>query len=93
MTSPRKTYIIANWKMNFTPGEASLYLNRLQKRIPAGRNPQVVLAAPTVALQTLSLQIDRRQCKLAAQNFYWRDYGAFTGETSISQIRSFVDYA
>ena len=93
MTSPRKTYIIANWKMNFTPGEASLYLNRLMKRIPAGRNPQVVLAAPTVALQTLSLQIDRRQFKLAAQNFYWRDYGAFTGETSISQIRGFVDYA
>ena len=93
MTSPRKTYIIANWKMNFTPGEASLYLNRLMKRIPAGRNPQVVLAAPTVALQTLSLQVDRRQFKLAAQNFYWRDYGAFTGETSISQIRGFVDYA
>ncbi len=93
MTSPRKTYIIANWKMNFTPGEASLYLHRLEGRIQPSRNVQVILAPSTVSLQPLSLQINRRQFKLAAQNFYWRDYGAFTGETSISQLRGFVDYA
>ena len=93
MTSPRKTYIIANWKMNFTPGEASLYLHRLEKRIAPSRNVQVILAPSTVSLQPLSLQINRRQFKLAAQNFYWRDYGAFTGETSVSQLRGFVDYA
>lgn len=89
----RKTYIIANWKMNFTPGEASLYLHRLADKIPAMRNVQVVLAPSLISLQTLSLQINRRQFKLAAQNFYWRDYGAYTGEVSVSQIRGFVDYA
>lgn len=93
MTSPRKKYIIANWKMNFTPGESSLYLHRLSNRIQPSRNVQVVLAPSTVALQPLSLQINRRQFKLAAQNFYWRDYGAYTGETSVTQIRGFVDYA
>jgi triosephosphate isomerase len=92
MTSPRKKYIIANWKMNFTPGESSLYLQRLKNRIPAQRSIQIVLAPSTVSLQPLSLQVDRRQFKLAAQNFYWRDYGAYTGETSVSQIRTFVDY-
>ena len=93
MISPRKTYIIANWKMNFTPGESSLYLSRLSKRITPSRNVQVIIAPSTVSLQPLSLQINRRQFKLAAQNFYWRDYGAFTGETSVSQLRGFVDYA
>ena len=93
MTSPRKTYIIANWKMNFTPGEASLYLHRLEGRIKPARNIQIILAPSTVSLQPLSLQVNRRQFKLAAQNLYWRDYGAFTGETSASQIRGFVDYA
>ena len=93
MTSPRKTYIIANWKMNFTPGQASLYLQRLSNRVQASRDIQVILAPSTISLQPLSLQINRRQFKLAAQNFYWRDFGAFTGETAISQIRSFVDYA
>ncbi|MBR3164524.1 triose-phosphate isomerase [Candidatus Saccharibacteria bacterium] len=92
MTQTRKTYIIANWKMNFTPGEASLYLHRLANRLPVSRNPQIIIAPSTVSLQSLSLQINRRQMKLAAQNIYWRDAGAFTGETAASQIRSFIDY-
>ena len=79
--------------MNFTPGEASLYLSRLSRRIEASRNVQVILAPSLISLQTLSLQINRRQFKLATQNFYWRDYGAYTGEVSVSQLRGFVDYA
>ena len=31
--------------------------------------------------------------KLAAQNGFYRDYGAFTGEVSFSQLRGIVDYA
>ncbi len=93
MDTPRKKYIIANWKMNFTVGESSLYLDKLSKRIQPSRKIQVVLAPSTIALQPLSLQINRRQFKLAAQNFYWREFGPFTGEVALSQIRGFVDYA
>ena len=89
----RKTYVVANWKMNFTPGEASLYLHKLAQRIKAGRNVQVILAPSTVSLQPLSLQINRRQFKLAAQNLYWRDFGAYTGEVSAAQLRGIADYA
>ncbi|MBR3323178.1 triose-phosphate isomerase, partial [Candidatus Saccharibacteria bacterium] len=93
MDAPRKKYIIGNWKMNFTPGEASLYLNKLSTRIQPTRKVQVVLAPSIVSLQSLSLQVNRRQFKLATQNFYWRDYGAFTGEVALTQLRGFVDYA
>ena len=93
MNSPRKKYIIANWKMNFNPGEASRYLAKLSTKITTGRDIQVILAPPIIALQTLSLQVNLRQFKLAAQNFYWRDFGAYTGETSVSMVRGFVDYA
>jgi triosephosphate isomerase len=94
MSSARKTYIIANWKMNFTPGEASLYLHRLQERVDhIPRNLQLVLAPSIISLQSLSLQINRRQFKLAAQNFNQNDYGAYTGEVSVTQLRGFVDYA
>ena len=88
-----KTYIVGNWKMNFTVGEASLYLHKLLLKIRAARGIEVVVAPSTVALQSLSLQTDRRKVKLAAQNFYHRDFGAYTGEVSVSQIRSLVDYA
>lgn len=93
MDAPRKKYIIGNWKMNFTPGEASLYLNKLSTRIQPTRKVQVVLAPSIISLQSLSLQINRRQFKLATQNFYWRDYGSFTGEVALTQLRGFVDYA
>ena len=89
----RKKYIIANWKMNFTPGEASLYLNKLSQRIQPARNIQIVLAPSIISLQSLSLQINRRQFKLATQNSYWREFGAYTGEVALSQLRGFVDYA
>ncbi len=88
-----KTYIIGNWKMNFTVGESSLFLHKLQTKIHASRNVQVVVAPSLMALQPLSLQVDRRKIKLSAQNFYHQDFGAYTGEVSISQLRNLVDFS
>ena len=79
--------------MNFTVGESSLFLHKLQTKIHPSRDIQVVVAPSLMALQPLSLQIDRRKLKLSAQNFYHQDFGAFTGEVSVSQLRNLVDYA
>lgn len=87
-----KKYIIGNFKMNLTVHEASLYLHELSRLIKSHRDVEVVLAPSMIALQSLSLQVNRRQCKLAAQNFYWRDNGAFTGEVSATQLRGIADY-
>ena len=87
-----KTYIVGNWKLNFTVGESSIYLHKLQKKIPIYRDVEVVVAPSALALQSLSLQIDRHKMKLAAQNAFYRDYGAYTGEISFAQLRGLVDY-
>ena len=87
-----KTYIVGNWKLNFTVGEASIYLHKLLKALPNYRDIEVVVAPSTIALQPLSLQVDRHKIKLAAQNAFYRDYGAFTGEISFSQLRGVADY-
>lgn len=88
-----KKLIIGNWKMNLDTHEASLYLNKLSKMVKNHRDVEVVLAPTILSLQSLSLQINLRQFKLAAQNFYWRDSGTFTGEVSASQLRGIVQYA
>ena len=88
-----KTYVIGNWKMNFTVGESSLYLHKLLQKVRGYRDVEVVVSPSLIALQSLSLQTDRRKIKLAAQNFYHRDFGAYTGEVSVAQLRSLVDYA
>lgn len=87
-----KKLIIGNFKMNLNVHEASLYLHKLESLIKVHRDVEVVLAPTMLALQSLSIQINRRQFKLAAQNFYWRDHGAFTGEVSANQLRGVVDY-
>lgn len=87
-----KKLIIANWKMNLNMHEASLYLHKLSEVVKVRRNVEVVLAPTLFTLQSLSLQVNRRQFKLAAQNFYWRDHGAYTGEVSATQLRGIIDY-
>lgn len=87
-----KKLIIGNWKMNLNVHESSLYLNKLADLVKVHRDVEVVLAPTILALQTLSLQVNYRQFKLAAQNFYWRDKGAYTGEVSATQLRGVVSY-
>lgn len=87
-----KHLIIANWKMNLTIHEGSLLVHRLDESSKNHRNVEVVLAPGFLSLQSLSLQIDHAKYKLAAQNCYWRDEGAFTGEVSVHQLRGLVDY-
>ncbi|MBR3169546.1 triose-phosphate isomerase [Candidatus Saccharibacteria bacterium] len=87
-----KTYIVGNWKLNFTVGEASIYLHKLQKKIPNYRDIEVVVAPTALALQPLSLQLDRSRIKLAAQNAFYRDFGAFTGEISFAELSGLVNY-
>lgn len=93
MAPQRRKLIVGNWKMNLSVHEASLYLHKLAEMIPMHRDVEVVLSPTLLALQPLSLQVNRRQFKLAVQNFYWRDNGAYTGEVSASQLQGIADYA
>lgn len=88
-----KTLLIGNWKMNLTVGEASLYVHKLNEQVQERRNVEISLAPTMLCLQPLGLQIDRRKFSLAAQNLYWRDEGAYTGEVSAHQLRGLVKYA
>lgn len=93
MAQDKKKIIIGNWKMHFNVQESSLYLDKLAKEIKIRRNLEIILAPTLLSLQSLSLQVNLRQFKLAAQNFFWRDQGAFTGEISATQLRGIVQYA
>ncbi len=87
-----KSYIVGNWKMNFSVGESSVYLHKLQQKVRQYRNIEVIVAPSLVALQPLSLQIDRKKLRLASQTANPHDFGAYTGEVSYTQLRGIVDY-
>lgn len=89
----KKTIIVANWKMNLNVSEASVLVHRLSERVRIHRDIEVVLAPSSLTLQPISLQVDRRKFRLAAQNAYHKDEGQFTGEISFNMLRDLVHYA
>ncbi len=89
----RMKYIMGNWKMNLHVGDSSLFVHKLARQVKVHRNIEVALFPTMLALQPMSLQVENRQFKLGAQNFYWRDHGAYTGEVSATQLRGLVKYA
>jgi triosephosphate isomerase len=89
----KRTLIVGNWKMNLDTAQASLLVHRLEERIKIYRELEVVLAPSMLVLQPLSLQIDRRKFRLAAQNAFYKDEGAYTGEVSFTMLQDLVHYA
>lgn len=87
-----KKYIIGNWKMNLNVHESSLFVTKLAQSVPIRRDVETVICPSFLSLEPVSLQINHRQMKLGAQNCYWRDEGAFTGEVSASQLRGLTQY-
>lgn len=89
----KKTLIVANWKMHLNTHEAGLLVHRLDQRIKIHRDIEVVLAPSMLTLQPLSLQIDRRKFRLAAQDAFYKDEGPYTGEVSFTMLRDLVHYS
>lgn len=88
----RRLLVVGNWKMHLNASQSSLLLHRLHERIKIYRNIEVVLAPSNLVLQPLSLQIDRRKFRLAAQNAFHKDEGAYTGEVSLTMLRDLAHY-
>ncbi len=82
-----KPLIIANWKMNpDTAGRATLLANKMERFIARIRNVDVVLAPPFPFL--LPIAAVTKKAKLGAQDVFWKDAGAYTGEVSWFQLKS-----
>jgi triosephosphate isomerase len=88
----KRTLIAGNWKMHLNSHEASLLTKRLHDRITPHRSIEVVLAPSLLSLQPISVQVDRRKFRLAAQNAFYKDEGAYTGEVSFTMLRGLADY-
>ena len=93
MSAYKKTLIAGNWKMHLTAAQASLLAHRLHEKMHVHKDVEVVLAPASLHLQPLSVQLDHRKFRLAAQNAYYKDEGAYTGEISFTMLRNLVSYA
>jgi triosephosphate isomerase len=79
--------------MNLNTSEASVLAHRLDEKIKLHRDIEIVLAPSMLSLQPISVQVDRRKFGLAAQDAYYKDEGAFTGEVSFTMLQDLINYA
>lgn len=86
----RKAVIAANWKMNKTHLEAIAFIEELRNRLEPGayRQADVVICPPFTALRSVQTVIegDDLEMALGAQNMFWEEAGAYTGEISAAML-------
>ncbi|MFW9987188.1 MAG: triose-phosphate isomerase [Candidatus Odinarchaeota archaeon] len=79
----RKPIIGGNWKMNRgTPNETNEMLDKFIPQVEGIDTVDIVIATPFTALTTAYEILKNTNIKLGAQNMYFEDKGAFTGEIS-----------
>lgn len=77
--------VAGNWKMNLNRGEALELMEQINEhKMPS--DVQVMCFAPSLFIESAANAAENAM--VGAQNFYFAKKGAFTGEVSISQLKS-----
>jgi len=83
----RTSIIAGNWKMNLTLGQAVELVNGIQYGLTFPGEVEVIVAPPFLCLQGVAKHLKESYIGVAAQDLFFEDQGAFTGECSGKQIR------
>ncbi len=88
----RTPLIAGNWKMNKTSAEALRLVEELLPGLQAVAGVDKLVCPPATALMPVSALLHNSGVALGAQNLYWEESGAFTGELSPSMVAEFCQY-
>ena len=87
----RKPMMAGNWKMNNAIGEAVVLTQEISNNWwrDWADKADVVVCPPFIDLKPVKtvLEFDKTKIAVGAQNVYWEEKGAFTGEISVPMIR------
>ena len=81
----RKKIIAGNWKMNYCVNKGEAFVEEIKNTINTDE-VDVVICPNFVSLDRISDALEGTSVKLGAQNVYFEDKGAYTGETSVDML-------
>jgi triosephosphate isomerase len=84
--------IAGNWKMNTTIDDAVKLVKKMLPEIDKVRGVEKVVCPPFVSLAAVKAVIKGSTVKLGAQNLFYEEKGAYTGETSALMLAGMCDY-
>ncbi len=91
----RMPMMVGNWKMYKNAAEAVDLVRAVGNELDGTAAVEVVICPPFTALKSVSvtLEYDKYEIKLGAQNVFWEDEGAYTGEISPLMLKQLdVEY-
>lgn len=84
----RRPIMAGNWKLNKNIMEAVDLASKLKTALADVKDKEVVVCPTFVCLQAVSDTLSDSEIAVGAQNIYWEDSGAYTGEISCPMIKS-----
>ena len=84
----RKALIAGNWKMFKTLEEAVLFAEELALRVKDVSDREILVCPPSLYISPLIHALADSSVFVGAQNVFWEDQGAFTGEMSAPMVKS-----
>ena len=88
----RKPIIAGNWKMNKTPAEAVELVKGLLPLLSQYRQVDIVVCPPFVALPAVAEVLRGSPIGVGAQDVFWEDSGAYTGEVAPGMLVGLAQY-
>jgi triosephosphate isomerase len=88
----RKPFIAGNWKMNKTGEEARALVAQLLPDLQAASSIDRAVCPPFPYLMPIAAMLAGTGVGLGAQNMYWEESGAYTGEVSPNMVAEFCQY-
>ena len=82
----RKPFIAGNWKMNLSKAEAVALAKAVAAGTPRDGKVEVAVCPPAAYLDAVAAALQRSAVGLGAQNVYFENNGAFTGELSTAML-------
>ena len=82
----RRTVIAGNWKMNFTPAEATAFINEVKPLVAGKNNCDIIFCAPYVTIAAAQEAAKGSNIKIGAENVHFAPKGAYTGEVSAQML-------
>ncbi len=78
----REWIVAGNWKMNNSIAESCTLAEKVRDETKGVAGGTIIVAPPVTALKSVHEVIKESQVKLAAQNLFFEEKGAYTGEVS-----------
>jgi triosephosphate isomerase len=83
----RRPIIAANWKMHKTTPEAKSFMAEFLPKVANLQDVDVLICPPFTLISTVDHARDGSRILLGAQNMYFEEKGAFTGEVSAAMLK------